>query len=127
VGHYQLEVSATGFRKYVQEGITLNVNENASVPVRLAIGVSGEKMQVQADAELIQPTVTSMGQVVEEQELVDLPLDGRNFSQLGLLQPGVVPISPALLQASGGTGGLRANQPYSVNGQRPESNNFLID
>jgi len=127
VGRYQLEVSATGFSKYLQAGITLNVNETANVPVKLAVGSQGEKVQVEADAQLIQPTVTSLGQVVQERELVDLPLDGRNFSQLGLLQPGVAPISPALFQASGGSAGLRANQPYSVNGQRPESNNFLID
>ena len=124
VGHYQLEVSATGFRQYVQEGITLNVNENASVPVRLAVGAEGEKIQVEADAELIQPTVTSLGQVVQEQEIIDLPLNGRNFSQLGTLQPGVMPLTPGLLEAGGS---IRAGQPYAVNGQRPESNNFLID
>ena len=47
-----------------------------------------------ADAELIEPTVTSMGKVVQQHELEDLPLNGRNFSQLGLLQPGVVPLTP---------------------------------
>ena len=70
------------------------------------------------------PRVTSMGKVVGERELEDLPLNGRNFSQLGLLQPGVVPITPGLVEAGGG---LRDGQPYSVNGSRPESNNFLID
>ena len=65
-----------------------------------------------------------MGKVVGERELEDLPLNGRNFSQLGLLQPGVVPITPGLVEAGGG---LRDGQPYSVNGTRPESNNFLID
>jgi hypothetical protein len=56
--------------------------------------------------------------------VLDLPLNGRNFSQLGLLQPGVVPITPGL-QVAGGS--LRNGQAYAVNGQRPESNNFLID
>ena len=124
VGHYQLEVSATGFQKYLQDGITLNVNEKASVPVRLAVGAEGEKVQVQADAELIQSSVTSLGQVVEAQQIVDLPLNGRNFSQLGTLQPGVMPLTPGLSEAGGS---LRTGQPYAVNGQRPESNNFLID
>ncbi len=127
VGNYELEVQAKGFQKYIQSGITLNVNETASIPVRLAVGSSGEKVEVNADAQLIQPTVTSLGQVVTKRDIVELPLDGRNFSQLGLLQPGVVPLTPGLLEASGGEAGLRANEPYSVNGQRPESNTFLID
>src|SRR6266498_420742 len=83
VGHYQLEVAAKGFRKYLQEGIALNVNETASVPIHLSVGPEGEKIQVEADANLIQPTVTSLGQAVLEREIVDLPLNGRNFSQLG--------------------------------------------
>ena len=124
VGHYQLQVSATGFQKYLQDGITLNVNESANVPVRLAVGTAGEQVQVQADAELIQSTVTSLGQVVQEREILDLPLNGRNFSQLGTLQPGVMPLTAGLQEAGGS---LRAGQPYAVNGQRPESNNFLID
>jgi hypothetical protein len=124
VGHYQLEVSASGFRKYLREGISLDVNETATVPVQLTVGSEVERVEVEADAEIIQTTVTSIGQAVLEREIVDLPLNGRNFSQLGLLQPGVAPLTPGLAEA-GGT--LRSGQPYAVNGQRPESNNFLID
>ncbi len=124
VGHYRLEVTATGFQKYLQDGISLDVNETAAVPIRLAVGSEKELVQVQADAELIQPTVTSLGQVVHEREILDLPLDGRNFSQLGWLQPGVVPLTAGLAEAGGS---LRDGQAYAVNGQRPESNNFLID
>ncbi len=73
---------------------------------------------------MIETSSTTLGKTVDEREILDLPLNGRNFSQLGLLQPGVVPITPGLAQAGGS---LRAGQAYSVNGQRPESNNFLID
>ena len=124
VGHYQLQVTARGFQEYVQNGISVSVNESASLSPHLAIGSETKVVQVTSDADLIAPTVTSMGKVVSERELEDLPLNGRNFSQLGLLQPGVVPITPGLVEAGGG---LRDGQPYSVNGQRPESNNFLID
>ncbi len=124
VGHYRLEVAVTGFQKYLQNGISLDVNETAAVPVHLTVGSEKERVQVQADAELIQPTVTSLGQVVQEREILDLPLDGRNFSQLGWLQPGVVPLTAGLAEAGGS---LREGQAYAVNGQRPESNNFLID
>ncbi|MGC2197377.1 MAG: TonB-dependent receptor, partial [Terriglobales bacterium] len=124
VGRYSLKVSARGFQEYVQEGISLDVNETAAVPVRLAVGTETERVQVTADAQLIQSTSSSLGLAVVERELLDLPLDGRNFSQLGLLQPGVVPLTAGLKEAGGS---LRAGQAYSVNGQRPESNNFLID
>jgi len=124
IGHYSLEVSAKGFQKYVQEGITLDVNQTASVPVHLAVGTETERVQVQADAQLIQTTSSSLGSVVDQSELENLPLDGRNFSQLGLLQTGVFPLTAGLKEAGGS---LRDGQAYSVNGQRPESNNFLID
>jgi outer membrane receptor protein involved in Fe transport len=124
VGHYRLQVAAKGFQEHVQDGITLNVNETASVSPHLEVGSEKEQVRVSADAELIEPTVTSMGKVVEQQELEDLPLNGRNFSQLGLLQPGVVPLTPGIAEAGGS---LRNGQAYAVNGQRPESNNFLID
>src|SRR5450432_2371132 len=124
VGHYALEVTAKGFQKYLQEGITLNVNETATVLVHLAVGAETQQVQVRADAELVQTTVSSLGEVVEEREILDLPLDGRDFSKLGLLQPGVVPLTPGLLEAGGPA---RQGQAYAVDGQRPESNNFLID
>jgi len=124
VGHYSVEVAARGFRKYVQEGISLDVNQTASVPVRLAVGTETEAVEVMVDASPIQTTNSALGLVVAEKELLDLPLDGRDFSQLGLLQPGVVPLTKGLKDAGGS---LRNGQAYAVNGQRPESNNFLID
>jgi outer membrane receptor protein involved in Fe transport len=124
VGHYSLQVASKGFEEYVHDGITLNVDETASVSPHLAVGSEKQQVLVNGDAQLIEPTVTSMGKVVQQQELEDLPLNGRNFSQLGLLQPGVVPLTPGLAEAGGG---LRDGQAYAVNGQRPESNSFLID
>jgi hypothetical protein len=124
VGHYQLQVEAKGFQTYVQQGIILDVNETATIPVHLVVGAETQQVQVQADAQLIQSTVTSLGKTVSEREVLDLPLNGRNFTQLGLLQPGVVPLTPGLAEAGGS---LRDGQAYAVNGQRPESNNFLID
>ena len=124
VGHYSLQVEAKGFQTYIQRGIVLDVNDTPTIPIRLAVGSETEKIEVQADAQLIQTTVTSLGKTVTERDVLELPLNGRNFSQLGLLQPGVAPMTPGLSQAGGI---LRQGQPYAVNGQRPESNNFLID
>jgi hypothetical protein len=124
IGHYQLEVQAKGFQKYLQQGISLDVNETATVSIHLKLGSETQEVEVSADAALVQSTVSSLGETVMEHEILDLPLDGRNFSQLGLLQPGVVPLTPGLLEAGGPA---RQNQAYAVDGQRPESNNFMID
>jgi outer membrane receptor protein involved in Fe transport len=124
IGHYQIRTEAKGYQKYLQEGISLDINQTATVNVHLKLGAETQQVEVKADAQLVQSTVSSLGQTVMEREILDLPLDGRNFSQLGTLQPGVVPLTPGLLQAGGAA---RAGQAYAVDGQRPESNNFLID
>lgn len=124
IGHYQILAEARGYQKYLQQGISLNVNQTATVTIHLKLGAETQEVEVRADADLVQNTVSSLGQTVMEREILDLPLDGRNFSQLGLLQPGVVPLTPGLLEAGGPA---RENQAYAVDGQRPESNNFMID
>ena len=124
IGNYQLEVTVRNFEKYLQQGISLNVNQVATVNVHLRVGSDKEVIEVDADAALVQDTVSSLGETVMKKEILDLPLDGRNFSQLGTLQPGVVPLTPGLLDAGGPA---RQNQAYAVDGQRPESNNFMID
>jgi Carboxypeptidase regulatory-like domain/TonB dependent receptor len=124
VGHYRVEAEATGYKKYIQEGISLDVNQSATVAIRLVQGTSQQEIQVTSDALIIESTSTNLGQTVGQREILDLPLNGRDFTQLGLLQTGVVPLTPGLLEAGGSA---RAGQAYAVNGQRPESNNFLID
>jgi hypothetical protein len=124
IGHYELEVRSRGFQKYLQQGISLDVNETATVSIHLKLGAETQRVEVHADADLVQGTESSLGETVLQREILDLPLDGRNFSQLGLLQPGVVPLTPGLLEAGGPA---RENQAYAVDGQRPESNNFMID
>ena len=124
IGHYRLEAEAKGFQRYVQSGITLDVNQTVAVTIQLSVGTVEQKTEVHANAPLVETSVTSLGKTVDQRDVLDLPLNGRNFSQLGLLQPGVVPITPGLAEAGGS---LRNGQAYAVNGQRPESNNFLID
>ena len=124
VGHYRLEADAVGFKRFVQEGISLDVNKTATVAIHLAVGTNTQEIEVKADALMIESTSTNLGQTVGDREVLDLPLNGRHFTQLGTLQPGVVPITPGLAEAGGTT---REGQAYAVNGQRPESNNFLID
>jgi hypothetical protein len=124
IGHYKVQVQAPNFEKYLQQGISLNVNQVATVNIPLRVGLDTQQVEVRADAALVQDTVSSLGEAVTQRQILDLPLDGRNFSQLGTLQPGVVPLTPGLLEAGGPA---RRNQAYTVDGQRPESNNFMID
>ena len=87
VGHYRLEAEAAGFKKYAQEGISLSVNHSATVTIHLAIGIPTQEVEVRTDTPLVEQTVTSLGKTVGEREVLDLPLNGRHFTQLGILQP----------------------------------------
>ena len=123
IGHYRLEIRAKGFRNYVQEGISLSINQVAQVPVHLEVGLEQQTVQVKANAALI-TTTNDLGETISDSQTVDLPLNGRNFTQLGLLLPGTAPLTQGLKTAGGST---RNGQSYAVNGMRPESNQFLVD
>ena len=124
VGPYELRVSAANFSEYVRPGIQLEVSRTARIDVQLQVAKEKETVNVDARAPLVDAGSNVIGNVVTGRELVDLPLNGRNFTQLGLLQPGVAPMTAGLAEAGGS---LRAGQAYAVNGQRPESNNYLLD
>src|SRR5690349_8331149 len=123
VGEYDLHVTARGFASYDFSGIRVDVNRIISLPVSLQIGTSSTQLNVAANTATIDVSST-LGSVVSSREATDLPLNGRNLTQLGLLQPGVAPMTSGLAQAGGI---LRSGQAYSVNGERPESNNYLLD
>ena len=124
VGPYELRVSVANFGEYVRSGIQLEVSQTARVDVQLQVAKEKETVSVDARTPLVDLGSNAIGNVVTGRELVELPLNGRNFTQLGLLQPGVAPITAGLAEAGGS---LRAGQAYAVNGQRPESNNYLLD
>ena len=123
-GDYELRVTARSFAAYARRGISLNVSQNARLDVQLQVTREKESVDVTTETPLVDNGSNVIGNVVTGRELVDLPLNGRNFTQLGLLQPGVAPLTQGLALAGGS---LRAGQAYSVNGQRPESNNYLLD
>jgi hypothetical protein len=123
VGIYELRVAANGFAPFTASGIHVDIGRTLRFPVSLALAGSSTEVDVQAEAAAIDLGST-LGQVVSSREAVDLPLNGRNFTQLGLLQPGVAPMTSGLSEAGGL---LRSGQAYAVNGQRPESNMYLLD
>ncbi len=123
-GEYGLRVSAPGFEEVHRTGIQLDVSQAARIDVQLHVAAGKEAVEVHDTAPLVDLSSNAIGDVVTGRELLDLPLNGRNFTQLGLLQPGVAPMTAGLAEAGGS---LRAGQAYAVNGQRPESNTYVLD
>ena len=94
------------------------------VNVQLELPTVSETVTVTGGAQLVDTSSNALGRVVTGRELVDLPLNGRNFTQLGLLQTGVAPLTAGVATAGGS---LRQGQAYAVNGMRPEQNMYLVD
>src|SRR5437867_5144472 len=88
VGVYQLTVEKPGFSTYVQEGMTLAVNQSATQTVTLKVGEVSEKVTVAADAELVTTGTATVGQLVDQRRIVDLPLNGRTVQSLVFLAAG---------------------------------------
>src|SRR5437899_4961547 len=84
IGPYRLEVSlpGAGFRTYVQNGIVLQVGSNPLIPVVLAVGQVSEQVEVSADAALVETRSTGIGQVIDNQRVLELPLNGRQATEL---------------------------------------------
>src|SRR5262249_42896587 len=82
VGPYQLEAALPGFRTFVQTGIVLQVNSNPAINVVLQVGQVTEQVEVQANAALVETRSTAVGQVIENERILELPLNGRQVTDL---------------------------------------------
>jgi Carboxypeptidase regulatory-like domain/TonB dependent receptor len=116
-GVYRLTVEHTGFKKNIQNDITLEVNQNGRLDVVLEIGSAAEAVEVSAAVAQVDTTGAVLGKVEDTKRIQDLPLVDRDTLQLGLLQAGVFAPDP-----DDGSG-----NPFSVSGQRSESLTFLLD
>ena len=92
IGQYRLTVEIANFSRYVREPLTLNVNDVLRLTIDLKLGTGQEVIQITSDAPLVEVVSNSLGRVTSGREIVDLPLNGRNFTQLGLLQAGAAPL-----------------------------------
>ena len=125
-GRYSLEVRAPGFETGVQPGFSLEVNQTATINFTMKVGSATEVVNVSGQAVALETSTAELGTVVRTKEVNDLPLNGRNFTELLLLTPGVSAANP--LQNSGGAnGGIGAFVIPAVNGQTNRSNMFLLD
>jgi hypothetical protein len=120
VGNYRVEATSAGYRKSSRT-IVLLVNQEISLEIPLLAELSSGQVQVTAEAGLLKTESATLSTVIPNREIVNLPLDGRNFYQLTLLIPGA---SPA---AQGSAGSARGDFAFNVNGAREDANNFLLD
>jgi outer membrane receptor protein involved in Fe transport len=129
-GNYTVKASLQGFRTSQREGVRVTVSETARVAFQLEVGQLTETITVSAEATLVETSNATHGIVIDERKVVDLPLNGRNFTQLGTLIPGVVAPPGGLGGQAGDAtpGGFgNATGGFNVNGMRNQSNNFLMD
>src|SRR5579863_2263843 len=89
IGTYNIEATAPGFKKFSATGIVLNIDQEYVELVKLTLGDSGETVSVQADGVQVNTTDIQIGNVVGATQIVELPLIGRNFTQLETTLPGV--------------------------------------
>jgi len=129
-GDYVLTVEGSGFRKSIQRGITLQINQQAQIDVTLQLGQVSESVEVTAQAPLLQSESSSLGTVVNEKLVNQLPLNGRNFIQLATLSPGVTGVGFAAtgtIMSGTRPDDRRPGTEIFSNGNREGSNNLLYD
>jgi hypothetical protein len=120
-GPYTVLVDAPGFAKYKAEGIEVIVSETNSLTLSLTIKDSGTTMQVNADTDMAQLEISSLGRVVDEKAINSLPLANRNYTQILGLSPGVVVSLPSAADLGSGT------QNVATNGAKTTANNFQFN
>jgi hypothetical protein len=127
VGQYQITVEKAGFSRYVQSGITLVVDQSATVPVTLHLGNVTEQVNVSANAQMVTTDTGMVAQLVDQKRIIDLPLNGRQPQTLLFLAPGTVNETGkyCLVNCQGGV--YPGEQDGNVGGGGPRSVNFQMD
>ncbi len=124
VGEYEIRVSKSGFSNVVRTGVTLTVGSQNVIDFALKVGQATETVTVEAAASQVETTNASVSSLTDQQQVHDLPLNGRNLEQLIQLAPGVNTLQGNAFISNGFLG--RANE-YSIAGGRPEGQGLLLD
>ncbi|MBV8817853.1 MAG: carboxypeptidase regulatory-like domain-containing protein, partial [Acidobacteriaceae bacterium] len=125
IGHYRVSINQSGFKEVIRTGIVLQVGQRAEVNLQLTVGSVEEKIEVTADAPLVDTSTATVGQAVENKRIEELPLNGRNALALMFLTPDVK--SQAGATNSGFADRGTALSSVSINGGPSSVNNFLLD
>ncbi len=128
-GSYEIRVDASGFRRLVRQGIVLQVDQRASVDLKLQVGSIAESVEVIASTPLLDTTEASLGQVIENRKILDLPLNGRNILALAALTSGVTPGTSFGIGVPDGRAALvqAAMANVQINGGMASTNDVLLD
>jgi hypothetical protein len=127
-GSYEVTASAQGFATVTLKGITLNVGGNQVLDIPLKVGSSTQQVEVDERAPILQLASSEVADVVDSQTVRELPLNGRSWTDLAALQPGVVRLESSFNYASGFDRGLKGfGTQFSISGGRPVQNNYRID
>src|ERR1700723_3546581 len=134
VGHYELQVQATGFSGYQRTGVVLDTNAALTLDAGLQVGGVAQTISVEDNTLHVETTSTQLGQVITGRQMTAVPLDGRSYTDLLSLQPGVAPqtsITSTTVQDVGATvlnpSGTLNPGTISVNGQREFANYFSVN
>jgi hypothetical protein len=133
-GHYQIEVHQSGFRPVLRSGLILETGKTQEIDLKLDLGEQSTSVTVTELGIHVDTADTTMGETITTSKMASVPLNGRSFTDLLALQPGVVPVSsqqPNAVVMSGCTstppsGDLNAGN-LSVSGQRETSNGFIVN
>ena len=127
VGTYDVSAEKSGFQEMVQTGVVLSVGARPVLDFKLPVGRAAEKIEVQSQASRVDTETAAVGQLISSNQMENLPINGRNFTDLLSLAPGVAPVLPTV----GGGGqsetvyGEQTN--YSVSGSRPVGLAYMLD
>jgi len=127
VGTYTTTAEQSGFKKAAHKGIELQLNQTARIDFNLEVGQITDEVVIQAGVPLIENETSSLGRVVSERDVVDLPLNQRNFVQLAVLLPGSNFGAAGTIGGGGRPDDPRPRSSIFVNGTRDSSNSYLID
>ena len=127
VGSYRLIIEKSGFSRYVQQGITLTVNQAATQSVSLRVGALSQEITVREDASMVTTETATVGHLVNEKQVLDLPLNGRESQSLIFLAPGAVNTTNNYCGYNCQGGVYPSEQESAVNGGGPGNINYQMD
>ena len=134
VGHYDLDITVAGFRPYRRAGIAIDVNSLLLVDAVLEVGELQETITVQESPVQVETASTQMGEVITAEKVTAMPLNGRSYTDLLALQPGVLPVTTITSSTVQGLGqgvfspsGDLNPGTLSINGQRESANGFVVN
>jgi hypothetical protein len=126
-GTYRIEINVSGFKKWVRDGVILQVNQRARVDATLEVGRLEETTTVVASAPLLRTDSSEVGTVIEERAIKELPLNGRNFATLVYLTPGITPGQAGENLSGASTFNPRGASNFNALGHQANANAWLID